>query len=71
MHAMILFLNIMLNDTSNNKMFVVQYPIQFSGPSRSISNACSAQFCSGEWWFNQTQLEMHLMHYYYLLNITK
>ena len=37
---------------NNNNMLIVQYPMQFSGPPRNISNPCSAPLCAGEWWFN-------------------
>ena len=32
-------------------MFIVQYPMQFRGPPRNVSNLCSAPFYAGEWWF--------------------
>ena len=44
--------NIYNNNNNNNSMFMVQYPIQFSGPLRNISNLCSAPLYAGKWWFN-------------------
>ena len=40
------------NNDNNNNMLIVQYPMQFSGPPRNISNPCSAPLCAGELWFN-------------------
>ena len=44
-----------------NNMLTVQYPIQFSGPLRNISNSCSAPLCSGEW-FNQGCISKTLLN---------
>ena len=32
---------------NNNSMLIVQYPVQFSGPPRNISNPCSTLLCTG------------------------
>ena len=40
------------NNNTNTNMLIVQYPMQFSGPPRNMSNPCSAPLCAGEWWFN-------------------
>ena len=33
-------------------ILIFQYPMQFGGPLRNISNLCSALLYAGKWWFN-------------------
>ena len=47
---------------------MVQYPMQFSGPPRSICNVFA--LCR-RMVVQLTQLELHFIHYYYPLNIAK
>ena len=48
-------------------MLIVQYPMQFNGHPRNISNPCSAQLCAGERWSTNTTWA-HVLHALLLLS---
>ena len=55
----------------NNSMLIVQYPVQFSGPPRNISNPCMMFSIALRRRMVVQLTQLGLMHYYYPLSITE